>query len=87
MQVNSAFRELGVMGHLVGILTDSSTDAASARFAAMAAIRALCTSLPQAHADFFYYGGASTVLQTLLQEERGHNETLAAVNLLQVRTT
>lgn len=84
LQVNGAFHELGLMGHLVGILTDSSTDAAPARFAALAAIRALCTSLRQAHADFFYYGGASTVLQSLLQEERGHDETLAAVSLLQV---
>lgn len=84
VQAKAAFHEVGLMGHLVGILTDSSTDAAPARFAALAAIRGLCASLPQAQSDFFYYGGASTVLQSLLQEERGHDETLAAVGVLQV---
>lgn len=84
MQAKTVFHDLGLMGHLVGILTDSSTDAASARLAALAAIRALCASLPQAQSDFFYYGGVSTVLQSLLQDECGPDETFAAVSVLQV---
>lgn len=70
------------MPHFVSILTDTSNAAAPARSAALVAITALCASWPVARDDFFSCGGASTVLHTLLQPERGPSEARASVQLL-----
>jgi hypothetical protein len=82
MQTVKAFEERNLMPHFIGILTDSSPDATPARCAALAAATALCASWPAARVEFFQCGGASTVLHTLLQPERGAREMRASVELL-----
>lgn len=82
MQPARAFEHRYLMPHFVSILTDTSTAAAPARSAALEAITALCASWAAARDHFFTCGGASTVLHTLLQPERGPQEARASVQLL-----
>jgi hypothetical protein len=86
VQVAGAFEHRNLMPHFVSILTDTSSAAAPARRAALAAITALCASSASARNEFFLFGGVSILLHTLLQPERGPVEALASVELLQTVT-
>lgn len=71
------------MAHLCGMLARPGDEARAARTAALAAITALCANQRQSQLNLFQYGGVNTLLQTLLQPERGDAEVLAAATLVE----
>jgi hypothetical protein len=83
LQVEKAFGKLDLVGHLVGILSDTSVQASGARSAALEAITALCRTWPQGLIDFFFFNGVNTILQMLLQPERHNSEALMVAQLLE----
>lgn len=84
LQAGHALTQLGLMAHLTGILAKESNSSLPARTAALAAITSLCLHQRQAQLNFFQYGGVSTLLQAMLQEDRcADDETAAALVLFE----